>query len=330
MEHRSAWRFPCTSSLGVTNLSVGVVIPAYNCAHYLDDAIRSALGQTYQVREVVVVDDGSTDDCRGVVSAHAARVTYLRIDNSGPARARNVGMAALSTDLVAFLDGDDIWHPEKIARQVARMQEPDLPALVYCGKTLIDASGRPIGPFDQHEFPQGDLLLRLIAANHISTTSVAVARRQVLLDLGGFQEHPDLRWVEDYELWLRCASRFTIGSVAEPLVRYRVHGTNLTRNLWGRYLGLTVALDCFESFLQRSNRRSPEIDAALRARRIQVHEEFAIAFLYVREYGRARAAAGRLAGLRPARWPPVLAFRHLPDWMLRCGQNARQMLRSVR
>lgn len=312
------------------SVSVGVVIPAYNCARFLDDSIQSVLRQTYPIAQIVVVDDGSTDGSRGVVAAYAPRVTYVRIENAGPARARNVGLAALSTDLVAFLDADDVWLEEKVERQVGRLLERDSCGLVYCGKTLMDQAGQTLGAFDQHEFPEGNLLCTLIHANHISTSSVVVAWRQLLIDLGGFDERADLRAAaEDYELWLRCASSFTICAVPDPLVRYRVHTANLTRNTANRYVGILAALDCLEGQLARSGRLTPLISAALRARRTRIHEEFAVSFLFIQDYPRARVAAQRLEALGGTRRPLFTAVRHLPDWVLRSAQDMRRMIRSA-
>lgn len=192
--------------------SVSVVLPTFNRASFLRDAIASVFTQTRPPEELIIVDDGSTDGTPQLVNFYLnhpcrPRVTYIRQSNRGPAAARNTGIAKSQCDVVAFLDDDDVWHPQKTERQLAVLQmRPDV-ALLGCGTDLV--RGRENGKV----IPIGvvDLLWR----NRLLTPSV-MARRSVLVEAGGFAE--DLRHAEDYELWLRIASKKPCALLDERLV----------------------------------------------------------------------------------------------------------------
>jgi len=121
------------------NLTVSVVIPTYNYAHFIGEAIESALAQTYLIAEIVVVDDGSTDNTEEVVTAFGEKVRYIRQENSGVSAARNNGAKNSSGDFITFLDPDDAWLPEKIERQIAKFREDDSIGLVHCGMREFDS-----------------------------------------------------------------------------------------------------------------------------------------------------------------------------------------------
>src|SRR3954470_1810603 len=118
--------------------TVSVIIPTYNYARYLPQAIDSALGQTHAPLEVIVVDDGSTDDTPRVLEAYASRIRVIRQANQGAGAARNAGIAAARGEYVAFLDSDDLWRRDKLELQLARFrEEPDL-GLVHAGVETVD------------------------------------------------------------------------------------------------------------------------------------------------------------------------------------------------
>lgn len=213
------------SPLAVSASSVSVVIPTYNRAGVLGEAVTSALHQTAAPLEVVVVDDGSTDDTPSVCRRYP--VVYRRIDNSGgPARPRNVGIRVARGSVIAFLDADDVWLPHKLEAQVAKLQHPDV-GLVYADMEIWEEGRRHEETFFAQATPrEGDVLVPLLAGNFVPTSTVLV-RRRLVEEVGGFDEHPELHGVEDYHLWLRLAARSVrFAFVPHPLARYReVHGS---------------------------------------------------------------------------------------------------------
>src|SRR2546425_8625651 len=109
---------------------VSCIVPVFNGEHYLREALESILQQTYRPLEIIVIDDGSTDNSAVVVASYGEQIIYLRQVNSGPAAARNRGLQEARGEFIAFLDQDDLWHPEKLARQMARFKTQ--PELVLC------------------------------------------------------------------------------------------------------------------------------------------------------------------------------------------------------
>lgn len=220
--------------------AVSVVIPTYNRAHFIGAAVASVRAQTYPCTEIIIVDDGSTDGTSSVVSELGAGIRYLRQPNAGPATARNTGIASARGDLIAFLDTDDRWQPQKIERQVALLERwPDV-ALVSADMAIADASGRieVASNFARRgllEFfqtldgrPVPNAPRRLLELNFINTSTV-VLRHEVLQTLGGFDTR--LRYGEDLELWLRIAARH--GIACDPTVQeLRIeHDANVTKSI---------------------------------------------------------------------------------------------------
>jgi glycosyltransferase involved in cell wall biosynthesis len=122
-------------------LNVSVVIPTYNSAHLLDDALQSVLEQTYKDFEIIVVDDGSTDNTSEVVSKYNDKLHYFRVDNRGPAKARNYGISKATGKYIAFLDADDKWLPTKLEKQVSMFEQNPEFGMVFTENSLFDAKG---------------------------------------------------------------------------------------------------------------------------------------------------------------------------------------------
>jgi glycosyltransferase involved in cell wall biosynthesis len=199
---------------------VSVVIPSYNGARLLGDAIDSVLAQTHPAVETIVVDDGSTDETPAVAARYAGRIHYLRQENRGVCAARNVGLAAAAGVYVDFLDHDDRFAPEKLARQVAVLDARPEVGLVYTGWRFIDADGAPFPPV---AWPrrEGDVLADLVVANFVFLGAVMV-RRSLLTATGGFDER--LRGAEDWEMWLRLTRQGARWACVDaPLFDYRLH-----------------------------------------------------------------------------------------------------------
>lgn len=210
--------------------TVSVILPTFNRAATLDRSIESVLRQTYDDFELVVVDDGSTDDTGDVVDRFDdGRIRYLEHDeNRGASAARNTGIAEARGEYVAFQDSDDEWHPEKLAKQMAAFrQAPDTVGVVYTGCWRTENGVEKYLPYDGVESTEGDVQRSLVRRNFIPTP-VAVVRRDCFERVGGFDERaPPL---DDWELWLRISDRFEFRLVDEPLVTGRVRTDSISRD----------------------------------------------------------------------------------------------------
>src|SRR5437773_3361686 len=185
---------------------VSVVIPTFNSADYLAQAIQSVLVQTYQDFEIIVVDDASTDHTEEVLRPFAKRICYVRQDRGGPSVARNRGILQARGEMIAFLDADDVWRPTKLARQVEFLDYYPEACLVYTDFTRGPQPGsnnesrlQAFKPRDSTQAFQG-----LLEENFIATPTVMV-RRSALARSGLFD--PKLRGSEDLDLWLRLAGK---------------------------------------------------------------------------------------------------------------------------
>jgi Glycosyl transferase family 2 len=222
---------------------VSVVLPTYNYGRYLGGALASALGQSHQDLEVLVVDDGSTDNSPAVVAAfeHDCRVRYYRRPNQGPAAARNFGIEQARGQFVAFLDADDLWLPWKLEYQLACFAAVPSPGLVYTRRLLIDAEGRQLATA-QLRMHRGRVLPHLFRNNFICFSSVVV-RRDLLVDAGGFDT--SVEHSEDYDLLLRLARTCAVDYVDCPLVLYRTWHGNLSSQSERRYRAVCAIMRQF-------------------------------------------------------------------------------------
>jgi len=223
-------------------MRVDVIIPCRNAARYIADALESVMRQTHRDLAVVVVDDGSNDDTVRIARGFGARVTVLEQANKGPSAARNTALRVSRGECVAFLDADDRWHPEKLARQVSHLRTRPECGLVHTAIRQIDAAGEPGGAapnMPRRRATQGDCLAVLLERNAITTSSVLL-RRDVL---GGDEFLAGLHHAEDWDLWLRLAARTRFGYIDEALTDYRVHDTNATRLEEQMLAGMLTALD---------------------------------------------------------------------------------------
>lgn len=217
--------------------SISAVIPAYNAASYLGSAVASVHRQSVGVNEIIVVDDGSSDNTAAVAESLGPPVRCLRQDNAGPAAARNRGIRAADGEWIAFLDADDQWTADKTRAQLeAAEAHPEL-ALIASDMAEVDAGGAVTVPsvLERHGMrerfvalagrPLPRALAALLSKNFIPTGTVLV-RRAVLDEVGAFD--PRIRYGEDLELWARIAARYPITCLAQVHMLRRRHGANAT------------------------------------------------------------------------------------------------------
>lgn len=209
-------------------LSIGVVIPARNAAAFLAQALDSIFMQDLVPDEIVVVDDGSTDGTRAILDRYNWRVRCIAGGGKGPAHARNLGIAATRSQLVAFLDADDLWFQEKTSRQVSLLTaHPDI-ALVFSDMRSFRGERPAQSTLFQERRFNGACTASSIFLHDMIATPTVIVRREVLKTCGGFDE--SLPAASDADLWIRIALQHRFAAIAEPLVWRRLHGGNVTRD----------------------------------------------------------------------------------------------------
>ena len=290
---------------------VSVIIPAYNAAAVLAQALDSVVAQTYEDWEAIVVDDASTDDTAAVAANRDARISCVRSPrNLGIGGARNLGLAHAQGDLIALLDADDLWHPQYLARQVARydaaVARGEDVGVVCCDAYHLGPDGMPDeASYEPPRWPQPVTLTTLLRRNTIFVS--AMIPRVVIEELGGFATN--CLGTEDYDMWLRIAETGRgVIATREPLVMYRVSDTSVSANVavMSRATQMTYRRALVRGRLTRAQRR-----IALRELRLQRLVELwdeAAARVKMRRLPvvllvRTMLLAGCVALERPRDWP---------------------------
>lgn len=208
------------------NPAVAVVITTYNHAHFLGEAIESALAQTHTAAQVIVVDDGSTDDPAGVTAGYPA-VQLICQENQGLAAARNTGLRAAEAEYVLFLDADDRLFPGAVAAGLACFAASPGCAFVYGAHRRVDKAGAPLGGV-RYSPAGADGYAGLLGGNLVAMHATVLYRRDALSAAGGYDA--DLRRCEDYDLYLRLARDGRIASHPELVAEYRWHDSNMSHD----------------------------------------------------------------------------------------------------
>lgn len=217
---------------------VSVVIPSFNHARYVTEAVDSVLAQSNCSFEVIVVDDGSTDNTREVLESYGDRIRYIYQENRGLPGARNTGIRAAQGEWVAVLDSDDTWHPQKTERQLAAAAAfPD-----------VDVIGSPGGDDPFPESLPTDPPCRIMSVQDFlqitpMSASSTMVRRRCFEEVGLFDE--SLRSAEDRDMWLRLAARVQVLQVMTPCWFYRLHEGQMSRNPQRMYDNFRKVLDKF-------------------------------------------------------------------------------------
>jgi glycosyltransferase involved in cell wall biosynthesis len=281
---------------------VSIIVPTYNCARYLGRAIDSARAQTYKDHEILVVDDGSTDDTKDVVRQHDRHVICLYQENRGVSAARNHAISKASGELLAYLDADDLWYPEKLERQVAFLDAHQECGMVHSEVSVVNEQDEILylrfNEETKRPIPQGFCMQDVLRRSHIQTLTV-VERRNCFDRVGPFDER--LPVAQDYLHWIMIAAEgHAIGYLDEPLGKYRWR----TGSLMGSQTRLLedYAKICDILLHEKQHivsKHGDESVAMLRARWFEVQRE--LAYLD-RIQGRGESAKRRLAKLIKE-WP---------------------------
>lgn len=193
---------------------ISVVIPTFNRAESVVEAVSSVVNQTDERFEIVVVDDGSTDNTERCLLSAYPQIKYFRQENRGPSAARNKGIAESAGELIAFLDSDDSWLPEKLARQRA-LFEADASLMIAHTEEMWIRCGIRVNPMNKHRKGGGDLYERSLELCLVSPSAVMM-RRRLFEEIGLWDE--GLPFAEDYDLWLRILCKYPIGYIPDALV----------------------------------------------------------------------------------------------------------------
>lgn len=210
--------------------NVSVIIPTYNRWPMVGAAVASVLAQSYRDFELIVVDDGSTDGTSTELIQFGSQLRYFRQERSGVSAARNVGVRQSCGRLIAFLDSDDLWQPDKLKIQVHFMENS--PEVQICQTDEVwFRHGVRVNPRIKHRKPSGDIFERSLDLCLVSPSAVMLTR-EVFDRSGGFDE--SLPVCEDYDLWLRIARDYPVPLIEQPLVvKHGGHTDQLSHSLWG-------------------------------------------------------------------------------------------------
>ncbi len=210
-------------------MKVSVVIPTFNRANYIVRAVKSVLAQTYKNYEIIVVDDGSTDDTRQLLEPYSHCVRYIYQDNAGPAAARNNGISRAEGEWLAFLDSDDIWLSQKLEIQLSHCINLNAD-LCFHDLSFSNSAGEYIASWNEyvHKGQLGlpplktgimpDAYQRMMTTGHLFLTTTFLAKRSVIHHIGYFNK--DYRTSEDLELYFRLAARYRVAYISEALAVY--------------------------------------------------------------------------------------------------------------
>lgn len=308
---------------------VSVVIPTFNSAEFIRETLVSVLDQDYRPLEVVLVDDGSSDDTVAIARECGAEVRVVRQENSGAAVARNRGVEEAKGDLVCFLDSDDLWLPGKISAQVRYLQEhPETGAvyhdwIVWHGETdakrtaILNAERRTSTP--RIDPPVSGWIYTKLLMDSVIQTSTIMVRREILREVGPFDVQ--FRSGQDYDLWLRLSRHCRIDKLDFPFSLYRILATSLSHSRKYRIAEETI----FRSAVQRWGLAGPDGQALPRADLKRRICQFASSRGYAAwrngDYGICWRQYGRVLRLVP--W-------HAKAWGYVFASLAADGLRSVR
>jgi len=273
--------------------TVSVVIPTFNRAALLREALESVFAQSYADYEVIVVDDGSTDETPRMIEEYGERVRYVRQENRGAAEARNHGVSAARGEWIAFLDSDDMWHREKLACCMERARSDPAAAIVFHPMVEIDDAGNRVRGRSKRAC--GGRILDALFAHCFVHTPTVVVKRSVLREVGGFDT--ELAVCEDYQLWLRIAEGHAFHLISRPLAYRRLHQKRLSKSVMHR--NMVLRAEMLERFYLESGTKGALNKRRAIRRLSRVFCSAGKANLRARHYADAYALLKRSLSYRP-------------------------------
>lgn len=228
---------------------ISIIMPTYNRSDYICEAIDSALSQTYDNIELIVIDDGSTDDTRNKLEKYNSdeRFKCIHQENQGQSIARNKGLSIAEGEFIAFLDSDNIWLPGKLEKQVGIINENPSFDIFYGDCIVINEKGIETSRANMSRY-SGNITKYLIKDNYVSMNTT-LTRKKCFDEIGGLSGK--VRVGDDYELWLRLSTKFRFKYIPEYFVKYRVMDDQISTDKYRRF-------DSNESVLQAFFKKYPE------------------------------------------------------------------------
>jgi glycosyltransferase involved in cell wall biosynthesis len=214
---------------------VSVIIPAYNASLFIKESIDSAISQAYSEKEIIVVDDGSTDKTTDILNAYGSKIIYFRKKNGGPGSARNVGIKMSRGKFIAFLDADDKWLPNKLSLQIEYFEQNPMVGVVFGVQEGGKGDPMNYGAFIENKMNAGWIFDELLKCNFVNT-STTIVKREIFDRVGLFDEDRKLISVEDINLWLRISRHYQFGFINRILGTKGFHGNSLTDNFEQMYI----------------------------------------------------------------------------------------------
>jgi len=315
---------------------VSIVIPCYNSRQYIGEAVESSLAQTYAPCEVIVVDDGSTDGSAEWLRAqYGERIRLIEQPNRGAAGARNTGIREARGEFIQFCDSDDRLLPHKVQAGWETFQQKPETILVYTDYRIVWPDGTTEAPFPDLDLPSGDVFCSLLYGygNFVGTSTV-MARRQAVLDAGGFDEAKSLRVTQDWDLWLRMAASGPFVAIHEAQMLYRKRPGSLASDAIAMAEG---RLSVIQRARHLPRRHDCLDDHAYDRYEASRHHKLAIAYWQ----GGRRADARRALNAAIRLAPDETVARRLYVWMsyllparpalrlVQLGSRARALIRSI-
>lgn len=287
------------------DITVSILMPVYNGEQYLLETIESALAQTYKNFELLIVNDGSTDNSKSIISAYLSnpKIRYFEQQNAGVAAARNLALRNANGKYIGFLDQDDLWLPDKLSTQIEFLETNQEIAFVHSRQDYIQADGAPIAdyPKDWVSDLHGKCFTELFKRNRIAVLTVLL-RKNVIDDIGFFNE--TVSRADDYELWLRICSKYPIGFQYKKLALYRCHDTNASHD----YIKMEQAeLNALETLYKKNKEAFVFIDKnTLNNRFSKLHTEVANGFFWQKNnYGFALRHYLKALYFKPIDWKNI-------------------------
>lgn len=206
----------------MNKVKVSFLIPVHNCEEYIEEAVISALNQTFASQEIIVINDGSTDGTLDILQKYSEQIRIINIPHGNQAIALNVGIKNAIGEYICYLDADDCAKENRAELQSGFLDENPEYGIIYSGRDFIDSSGSIIG--NQSAFPPDDF--RLLQYNYIPRSSVM--QRKCSFEKVGFLDELN-SGNDDWDMWIKVSEQYKIGFIRENLIKYRIHPKNISK-----------------------------------------------------------------------------------------------------